>query len=905
MGSGFIQRLKAPASTDFYKSIEGVYIIDQGGPAFVKGQGTGRVAIVGEFADMLYAVAVDASGNVTSRPQPVQIFGADDLVAKLGDFDSTLGDIGGAGGNGFLDIDGCAFTELVAVPVNLCSSKGVRVWRALPTNRSATDPSPVVPISAGTVAAGREFRSGSNRVKLGTRVLFKQRDAYLFGIDGSVTAVAGSATAGSVTSAAGPFVIRPGYVTHISINQGANQVWTWGGTAAKCKMAAAGAYVGGVSGTFDIQWADESGSHNNTITIDGTVAAGELALLARLNEQLFNAGVPVFAEDSADANKLRFVAIRYGTSTHVEITAVTGAGFTADTGIDVTAQTTAPLVTLTKTGGTGGKNVTVAFLDAATATEVDAAIALADDVTGGSLTHTAGTTGTLTLTTSSTGASPNGVQVKSTSTARLGFDTTEHNGTAAGAGGGTSLTFSAAGGGFVANGVAEGDIIVIGVIDAAGAQGSNAGTYRVKSVDGATDLTVEKLDGTSFNWTTGASLAWRIHLWDVADSGKDHQFSEAGGYLIPARPLDATITAGTVLSPTVAPDALTSSSADALSGLGAAVHPSGNLVYTSSVQAMNVTGTGLNTLYTDAINALLGEDDPQAGVDIAFASRSTQAIEVAGKAMTLLSYAHGHGRVWIQAPALSTIDPITVAGDSYPGAGFQRDESVIETWPGVNVFQRKAVNVRCKGADGNTYTDGNLDLSGKGNLASVLSLLLPERNPGEATDTTALGLARVQGYQRGITTTLNMDVYKLFKSKGVCALKWTKVNGASRAVYQSGVTTSLTAGEEGIGRRRLANYIQDSIAEALDPLAKQPISPDLREKALMLQFNFLNGLLSPENPKLARIAGFEVTVGNDPTMEEQDILVTGHKVRKFGDANAIVLTSEIGENVTVSATTGG
>ena len=291
MGSGFIQRLKSPASTDFYKSIEGVYIIDQGGPAFVKGQGTGRVAIIGEFADMLYAVAVDSSGNVTSRPQPVQIFGADDLVAKLGDFDSTLGDIGGAGGNGFLDIDGCAYTELVAVPVNLCSSKGVRVWRALPTNRSATDPSPVVPISAGTVAAGREFRSGSNRVKLGTRVLFKQRDAYLSGIDGSVTAVAGVATAGSVTSSAGPFVIRPGYVTHISIDQGANQVWTWGGTAAKCKMAAAGAYVGGVSGTFDIQWADESGSHTNTITIDGTVA-----ILAELGAR----GTPLYAITGLD-----------------------------------------------------------------------------------------------------------------------------------------------------------------------------------------------------------------------------------------------------------------------------------------------------------------------------------------------------------------------------------------------------------------------------------------------------------------------------------------------------------------------------------------------------------------------------------------------------------------------------
>ena len=138
MGTGFTQRRKTTFSIDEMQAIEGVYIVDQGGPSFLQGIGTGTVACVGEFADMTYGVAADLSGTITTSPQPVQIFGAADLVQKLGDFDPLIGDIGGAGGNGFLDLDGCAFTALVAVPVNLCSSKGIRVWRQLPTNTSAT-----------------------------------------------------------------------------------------------------------------------------------------------------------------------------------------------------------------------------------------------------------------------------------------------------------------------------------------------------------------------------------------------------------------------------------------------------------------------------------------------------------------------------------------------------------------------------------------------------------------------------------------------------------------------------------------------------------------------------------------------------------------------------------------------
>ena len=568
MGAGFVQRSRSPLSIDAYKAIEGVYIIDKGGPQFVKGQGTGAVAVIGEFADMKYAVAIDASGNVTTYPKPVQIFGSDDLLAKLGDFDALLGDIGDAGGNGYLDIDGCAYTELIAVPVNLCSSRGIRVWRKLPTNTSATNPTPVVPISAGTVAAGREFKSGVNRVRLGTRVLFQSREAYAKGTDGSVTAVAGAATPATVTSAVGPFDFRALGATQLSIqfNAGGAQAFNITASAAT-KAGAAAAFPWTGNFTFKV-----NGGPVQTVTGAGTASAADLAVL--INATAFDCTAVV------NGANVDLVSDRKGTGATVEIVSITdtigASGFTAGTAT-----------------GAG----TVANDALVTATELAAIID--GPLTDGTATAVGGA---LVLTSTTTGVAGTGtVLAASTADTVMGGEFATNvvkTGAAAGAGGGTSLAFTAAGGDFVTKNVAEGDALVLGVIDAAGAQGANAGTYRVKSRDSATQLTVEKQDGTSFNWTTGATLAWRLHLWDVADSGKDHQFSEAGGYIVPARPLDATVVAGTVIDPTIIPPALTASSADQLSGLTAAIHPSGDLTYTAAVQAPNVTGSGLDTLYT-------------------------------------------------------------------------------------------------------------------------------------------------------------------------------------------------------------------------------------------------------------------------------------------------------------------
>lgn len=658
MGSGFVRRFASIPSTEVINAIEGVVLVDLAPPAKISGTGTGVAALVGEFADMRYAVSVTTAGVVSTSAQPVEIFSAQDLLAKVGGFDDTLGEFGVSGGNGFCEVRGKFFSRLVCVPVNLCSDRGVRVWRDLPTNTSATNATPVVPMQAVSVAAAREFKSGSNRVRLGTRVDFTGAEAYHSGTDGSVTA----------------------------------------------------------------------------------------------------AGAPAATQ-----------------------------------------------------------------------------------------------------------------------------------------------SFTAASGAFVAKGAKEGDLLVVGVISAAGAQGANARTYRIAAVTSATVLSVEKMDGTTFDWTTGATLAWRLHKASDADSGKEHQFTEAGGYLIPARPLDATIAGATVLTPTVAPAAGTATTWDPLSGLGAATIPTDGLTYTAGVQAPNaVSASALDVLYQSAIDGLLGEDLPAREVNIAWSARLSTTINAYGKTHVTEANVNGVPRVWVTGPTLTTTSIDTAIGDAAPGVGAQRDERVIYTWPGARAFIREAVNVIIKTADGATTTDGLLDLPGCSWLASALSLLAPERNPGEVTATTKLALDSVKGLQRSVTG-LKLSHYVRLKARGVCALRIDRTDGP---LFQSGMTSSLTSGETDIARRRFADFVQDSISQRLNRLAKLPLTQALKDTIDSELFGFFNELLSPDNKLRQRIAGFQLNTETNPDLEEQNIYLTSHRVRMLGRGDSMVVVSEVGPTVRVSASGG-
>jgi hypothetical protein len=687
-------------------AIEGIVIIDVPPPGSISGIGVGVVGIVGEFADMRYAVAVDANGNVTTKPQPIEIFGTQDMLNKVGGFDELLGDFGGAGGNGFVTVRNKTFKRLVLVPVNLCSAKGVRAWRQLPTNKSATDATPIVPMQAASVAAGREFKNGANRARLGTRVDFKGNNAYASGVDGSVVAVA--AAAAVIESAAGPWDLRGGAAAapqlRIAFNIGGDQDVTLTANPAVV-LGAGGAFAAMAAETMKVQ-VGTGPLQTVTFGTEGTIALA----ITLMNNQLFDCHA-----EAVDANNVKIVSDQKGTGARVRTSSV-AVGITTKLGIANNADQS----------GTGD----VANLGSVTSTEWATKLA---GITNGAATADGAK---LKLTSTTTGLTGSAwVKAASTAAVIMGGDFGAPAATfGTGTGAATSNAFTAASGAFVASGVAVGDALVLGVIGGAAALGANAGTYRVKSIDGATQITVEKQDGSAFSFTTGAALPWRLHIAAVADTGGNKYFSQAGGYVVPARVLDASIAASSALTPSTVPDAATSGSWDPLSGLAGYTDPATGLVYTAGVQAPNVTGTGLDVLYATAIDTLLSNSSPAADVNLVLSARVNSAIRSKLKAHVLTASSQGVGRRAIVAPELTTYDLTTSGGAAAPGVGANRNERVLYAWPGGQTSIPEAAGFIIKTADGNTTTDGVLDVTMDAFLASIVSSLPSERNPAQGSE---------------------------------------------------------------------------------------------------------------------------------------------------------------------------
>ena len=664
MGAGFIQRFGSSPSVQQIQVIEGVVIIDGVGPAQIQGTGTGVVGIVGEFADVSYAVQVEG-GNVTSAPQPVRVTSDADLVSKVGPFDSTLGQFGGACGNGLADIRGKRFAGLVVAPINLASSKAVRLVRDLPTNASATNPSPVVPMVGATVVAGTLFQSN---------------------------------TAGDKTKSAGAVV-----------------------------FSSVGAYASGT---------------------DGTSVAG---------------------------------------------------------------------------GSSGGQN------------------------------------------------------------------------------------FNSAGATFVSSGVSVGDIIVIGVLGT----DADAGTYRVRAINSETQVTVGELDGTSFVWAGDTALPWRIHVAATADSGAG-LFTTLAQFTVPARPIAETVSEGVVLTPAVPAATATATSWQPLSGLKLCTQPgAGNgLTYTAAVQAPNAANSsGLLAKYTEVLAALESDSDPANAVNIVMCSRAARLNAYNLRQLVTNRSQAGLGMVAVVAPGLEcqTLGAATSSGSgattdqtfgvaAIDAAG--RSDRVIYTWTGVRQLNADAQGISIATATGGTTTDGVLDLTAAGHLCSVLSLIQPERNPGELTDVTQTALSTVLGQQRGAPVLTRSD-YEVMKSFGICGIR---IDRSSGPVFQSGITTSLVSGRTRISRRRMADFIQDSLARQYNLYVKQLLSENVKTALITETDGFLAGLLARATPNLQRIAGYSVdpTGGNTPELESQGIYVLGVAVRLLSEADNIVLNANVGESVVVT-----
>jgi hypothetical protein len=662
--AGFIRRFGYRPDNSVLTEIEGVVIVDLPPSGGISGVATGVVALVGEFVDASYATKVAANGDVSSNLVPVEIRSGQDLVAKLGGFDATIGDFGDTLGNGYCALRNKRFPRLIVCPIdNITPSgttnKGIRVWRDLPTNKGTTNTNPVVPVTAAAVAAGREFKSGSNRVRIARTVQFTATAPLKTGTDGSVT-TAGAAATQTFTAASGAFN-------------------------------------------------------------DGTISVG--------------------------------------------------------------------------------------------------------------------------------------------------------------------------------------DVIVVGVIGTS--LGSNAQTFRVNAIGGATTLTLERMDGANFAFTTEGSLPWRIHKGSDADSGyvdgRKVAITSANGYSVIARPLDATIVAATIMAPTIVPDSATASSWDVLSGLGAKTAPATALTYDSAVHGVNAASSAtLDARYTSAIDALLSDKDPTRDINIVVAARKSDTIATKLKSHVKVASGRGLSRRAIWSPKLTMLSVDTAVSTGSGGVGYARDERVDYAWPGVRHFVPEAVGSTIDCSDATTTTDGYLDDSADVWLASVEANLPPENNPGQASEPVPTIMAPITAFARG-TPDLTIAEYTTFRSYGIVGVRFDRIAGP---IFQSGITSSLTSGEKNISRRRMADYTQDSIAARLNLLSKNVARQALKDTASSEVVAFLEGLLSKNNPVAQRIDGYLVddSSGNTADDSADGIHTIIVKVRLLGSIDSFVLQTEIGESVNVTAT---
>lgn len=863
---GFTRRYASFPGADVISSIEGVVIVDNPAPGAVAGTPTGVVALIGEFADCHLGVVVDpATGLITTQPQPVQITSGQDQLNQLGGFDATLGDWANSCGNGFASLRGKQFAALVCVPINLASSHGARIWRQLPTNKSAIDASPIVPTSAAQVPAAYEFRVAPNRVRTAQLVTFAGLEAYQTGVDAAVLAVAGAATPASITSSVGPFALFPAETLIVAFNAGGSQTFTVLGVKGFVQGAAATfAALNGTTVKFAL-----NGGATQTITFDSS--AVDAATTAAFIDANLTGG-----SASVVGGQVKVFSGQFGTGSSVNVISTNAAAGFAAAGLG--------------TAGTGS----AANLAAMTAAEL---ATLLGAITNGTATAVGGAL-VLTSTTTGTGGTVQ-VSASSTVTGYLGFDNAVHTGAAAGSGTQTVGTVSIPSGGLTNSQVTKGDAFVLGVIGGAGALGGNAATYRVVGVASDTSITVETADGSAFNWVTGSALPYRFHVAQVFDStGQGSVITDAAqtGYVLPMRPLDATIGASSALAPSVTPPAATATAWDPLSGLTGGNIAS--LVYTAAVQGVNPpSSASFDALYQSCLDALLGDADPARSVNIVVTARTSATIRAATKAHVGLASQQGIGRTAPISPALSVSSLTTVLGSL--GVQATRAERLDYNWPGFVYSLPEAVGISIPRTDGRATLDGLVEGLLSIQLASVLSVLPPENNPGQLAEPVPTAMANVLAFQRSVAgLNLGINDYTLLKQGGVCALRFDRDAGP---IFQSGVTSSLTPGQTNINRRRMADFIQDSLTTAYQPFSKSPLTQELKDTLFAETDNFLSGLLSANNPTAQRIVAYQIDnkSGNTPDLEARGIYVLIVKVRTLATLLDVVLSSQIGEGVVI------
>jgi len=315
--------------------------------------------------------------------------------------------------------------------------------------------------------------------------------------------------------------------------------------------------------------------------------------------------------------------------------------------------------------------------------------------------------------------------------------------------------------------------------------------------------------------------------------------------------------------------------------------------------AAALTEPALDAAYVTAIDKTLNPNSVSKETNIIVSARQSTAIRQRIRSNAINASADGlRGRLGVVRPPLGTTTRATARGSTAPGVGATRDQRVVYAYPGARTF---IPQIAARGVSGGTgfTVDGRIDVGFDTWASSTMSQLAPEENPGQLTGF----MVSIVGVELNNPDVQDMriDDYKAFKRAGIAALRMNE----GTAVIQSGKTSvdpAVHPNLQNINRRRMADFIQDTLAQRANAFSKK-LATRLRRSLVTGEINgFMNQLLSPSNEAAQRIDGYllDPRAGNTPQSLAAGVFRIILKVRTTPSLDVIVIETVIGENVEVN-----
>jgi hypothetical protein len=306
----------------------------------------------------------------------------------------------------------------------------------------------------------------------------------------------------------------------------------------------------------------------------------------------------------------------------------------------------------------------------------------------------------------------------------------------------------------------------------------------------------------------------------------------------------------------------------------------------------------IDAAYTTAIEATNSVDTVASQTNLIWSARQSNQVRNALRQNVNDASANGcFGRTAQIRPPLGTTR-VQAKGPTAPGVNAYRDQRVDYCFPGVQTFVSAIAARGLAGGPGFT-ADGVINVGSDGFLVSICSQLPPEENPGQQT-TYALGALGIESNNPDVQN-MGINDYIAFRANGIAAPRMS--DGA--IIFQSGITSvnpAIFPQFRNIARRRMADYIQDSLALLLKSFGKKLNTPSRRAGVVSAVRTFMVQLLSPGNAAAQRIDGFKLdpVTGNTPETLALGLFRLILDTRTLSSLDSIVLQTTIGEAVDVS-----